>query len=57
VSWYRDFIERLAACTRCPRLGAYRESVKPPPSFHGEVYWANVWGSVSAIFAVNVLHM
>jgi hypothetical protein len=57
VSWYRDYLERLAACTRCPRLVAYRESVKPPPRFRGETYWANVRGSVSAIFAVNVLHM
>jgi uracil-DNA glycosylase family 4 len=51
VSWYRDFIERLVACRRCPRLVAYRESVNPPPRFRGETYWARPvppWGDLGA---------
>jgi hypothetical protein len=51
VSWYRDFLERLAACRRCPRLVAYREPVKPPPRFRGETYWAKPvppWGDLGA---------
>jgi uracil-DNA glycosylase family 4 len=31
--------EEVVACRRCPRLVAYRESVKPRPSFSGQDYW------------------
>ena len=49
MSWYRDFLERLVACRRCPRLVAYRESVKLPSRFRGEVYWKKPvppWGDL-----------
>ena len=34
--------ERIAACTRCPRLVSWRREVAghPPPRFAGERYWA-----------------
>ncbi len=51
TSWYQDFLARLVACRRCPRLVAHRESVTPPPRFRGEPYWSKPvppWGDLTA---------
>ncbi len=34
-----DLASRVTGCRRCPRLVAYRESVKPRASFASESYW------------------
>ena len=51
ASWYQDFLRRLTSCRRCPRLAAYRESIKPLPRFRSEVYCSKPvppWGDLGA---------
>jgi len=51
TAWYQDFVARLTACRFCPRLVAYRESVRPLPRFRGEAYWSRPvppWGDLGA---------
>ncbi|MCA1839164.1 MAG: uracil-DNA glycosylase [Actinomycetota bacterium] len=38
----QEISSRVVACTRCPRLVSWRESVAadPPPRFAGDAYWA-----------------
>ncbi len=39
---WRDLVERIVSCERCPRLVEYRRKVaeNPPRRFRGQQYWA-----------------
>ncbi|MGC9051078.1 uracil-DNA glycosylase [Pyrobaculum sp.] len=51
MDWYSDFVARLTACQKCPRLAAYRSTVKPLKKYSGQPYWARPvppWGDLKA---------
>lgn len=50
-----DLKRALINCSRCPRLVAYRESVRPLPRFAGQQYWRRPvppWGDPKAKIVV-----